>query len=116
MLRDIDQYFASQHEPAKGCLDFLRGFILNYDDRITEGWRYSMPFYFIHGKRFAYLWINKKTGLPYIGIVDGNKVFDDALLQEKRTRMKIFPIDPSKDVPVKKIRIVLKKVISLYEK
>jgi hypothetical protein len=116
MLRDIDQFFALQQEPVKGCLTFLRGFILKYDHRITEGWRYSMPFYFIDGKRFCYLWINKKNGNPYIGFVDGNKIDHPLLLQENRTRMKIFPIDPAVDIPVKKIKSVLTQVLLLYEK
>jgi hypothetical protein len=116
MLRDIDQFFASQQEPVKGCLAFLRDFILKYDHRVTEGWRYSMPFYFVDGKRFAYLWINKKTGSPYIGFVDGNKIDHPLLIQEKRTRMKILPVDPSVDIPVKKIKNVLTQVLSLYEK
>lgn len=116
MLRDIDQYFARQKEPTKSCMAFLRDFILKYDDCITEGWRYQMPFYFFDGKRFAYLWVNKRTGVPYIGIVDGKLLDHPELIQEKRSRMKIFVVDPSKDVPVRKLKALLKQVLALYGK
>ena len=46
MLRLIDNYFLQKEEPVKSCLEFLRDYILNQDDNITEDWKYSMPFYF----------------------------------------------------------------------
>lgn len=93
----------------------MREFILKYDKHITEGWSYGMPFFYYKGIRFCYLWIHKKYRRPYLGIVDGNKINDPALIQEKRARMKILLIDPSKDIPVKKIKAVLKEVLALYK-
>lgn len=75
-----------------------------------------MPFYCYEGKMFCYLWIHKKLGLPYIGFVDGNKIKHKDLLQEKRVRMKIFLIDPAKNIPLKKINDILKAAIAIYEK
>ncbi|MEO8150892.1 MAG: DUF1801 domain-containing protein [Bacteroidia bacterium] len=114
MLSEIDNYFLQNKEPVKSYLLFLREFILNYDTNITEGWRYKMPFYFYKGKRFCYLWINKKTNQPYIGIVDGKKIEHPELITEKRSRMKIMLFNPDKNIPVKKIKILLKTVIALY--
>jgi hypothetical protein len=37
------------------------------------------------------------------------------LLQEKRARMKIFLLDPDKDILVKKIDAILKEVLALYK-
>lgn len=115
MLRPIDNYFLNQEEPVKSCLQFLRKYILEYDENITEAWLYGMPFFYYKGKRCCYLWVHKKYKQPYIGIVDGNRIYNKELLTEKRTRMKTLLIDPYKDVPVKKINTVLGEVLSLYD-
>lgn len=114
MLRPIDNYFLQQKEPVKSCLQFLRQHVLSYDKTITEAWRYGMPFYYYNEKRFCYLWVHKKIGQPYLGIVDGNQLHHPGLLSEKRSRMKIFLIDPGKDVPVSKVNGILKEVLALY--
>ena len=115
MLRPIDQYFLRQEEPAKSCLQFLRTFILQQDGNITEAWKYGMPFYCYKGKMFCYLWQHKKYHQPYIGIVEGAAIDHPDLLQEKRARMKILLIDPELDIPVKKVKAILKEVIALYK-
>lgn len=114
MLRPIDNYFLQAEEPFKSCLQFLRAHILGLDKNITEAWQYGMPFFFYNGKKFCYLWIHKKHKMPYIGIVDGKKINHPDLLLEKRARMKIFLLDPSKDMPVRKINAILKEVLVLY--
>lgn len=116
MLRPIDQYFLQKEEPVKSCLLFLRKHIPELDSAITEEWKYGMPFYCYKGKMFCYLWVHKKYGQPYLGIVEGGKIDHPDLLQEKRARMKILLIDPDKDLPVKKIDAILKKVLPLYKK
>lgn len=108
MLRPIDNYFLQKEDPARSCLQFLRAHILEMNPDITEAWRYGMPFYLYKGKRFCYLWVHKKTGLPYLGIVDGYKIDEPDLISEKRSRMKILLIDPNKNIPLKKINRVLK--------
>jgi hypothetical protein len=115
MLRPVDHWFLEQEEPAKSCLAFLRDYILKINNHITESWKYSMPFYNYKGKRFCYLWMHKKYHQPYIGIVDGNSIEDKDLLQENRKRMRIFLVDPSKDVPIQKVEKILNKVIALYQ-
>lgn len=115
MLTPIDNWFNEQVEPAKSCLLFLRELIPQQDARITEEWKYKLPFYYLNGRMMCYLWIHKKYKQPYIGIVRGSEVQHKDLLQEKRARMKILLIDPEKDIPVKKIRAILKEVIGLYK-
>lgn len=115
MLRPIDNYFLKQAEPARSCLQFLREHILSFQPGITEAFSYGMPFYFYNGCRFCYLWIHKKHDQPYIGFVDGNKIDHPELIIEKRARMKIFLIDPNKNIPLKKINLILKDVIDLYK-
>ncbi|HEY4147999.1 MAG TPA: DUF1801 domain-containing protein [Chitinophagaceae bacterium] len=110
-MKDSDIFFLQNKEPAKSCLLYLRDYILAYDKDITEAWRYGMPFYCYKGKRFCYLWIQKKTGIPYLGVVEGKKVDHPLLIAEKRSRMKIMLVDPVKDVPVKTIAAILKRAI-----
>ncbi len=114
-MKPIDNYFLQQTEPAKSCLLFLRSHLLQCAPDVTEDWKYSMPFYYYRGTRFGYLWVSKKYLQPYIGLVDGNKLMHPALVQEKRTRMKVLLIDPSKDIPIKTINSVLKEVLALYK-
>jgi Domain of unknown function (DU1801) len=113
MLRPIDNYFLQKKEPDKSCLQFLREYILSLDKNITETWSYSMPFYNFNGKRFCYLWIHKKFKQPYIGFIEGSKTNHPDLLKEKRVKMKILLVDPTKNIPVKKINIILKEAIAL---
>jgi hypothetical protein len=110
MLRPIDNWYLDHDEPTRSCVQYLRSMILASDKRFTEAWKYSMPFFCIDGKMVCYLWIHKKLKQPYLGIVDGNKVNDPLLLQEKRARMKILLLDPAGDLPIKKIRAILKQV------
>ncbi|NBA88584.1 DUF1801 domain-containing protein [Emticicia sp. CRIBPO] len=116
MLSPIDQYFSEKNEPLKSCLQFLRGFILNYSPDIREEWRYSMPFYTWKTKRFCYLWVHKKYELPYVGFVDGNKMDHSGLLTEKRSRMKIWLVDLNEDVDVEVLKTLLIESISLIHR
>lgn len=114
MLSPADNWFLSQEEPIKSCLQFLRRHILEMDKDITEKWAYGMPFFCYKGKRFCYVWVHKKYRQPYIGIVDGHKINHPDLITGKRARMKILLIDPDKNIPLKKIGAVLKKVLLLH--
>jgi hypothetical protein len=65
---------------------------------------------------FCYLWTDKKTNEPYILMVEG-KYLDHLQLEEgERTRMKIFRVDPNKDLPIKTIESILQKALDLYRK
>jgi hypothetical protein len=114
MLRPLDEFYMNQQEPVKSCLLALRSIILIQDKNITPAWKYGMPFFCYNGKMFCYLWTHKKYRQPYIGIVEGKKIEHPELLMGKRSRMKILLIDPAKDLPVKTIETILKKVITLY--
>ena len=114
MLRPIDNYFLQNEEPFKSCLLFLREHILSLDESVTEKWLYGMPFFYFKGKRFCYLWIHKKLRQPYIGIVDGNKINDPFLLREKRSRMKILLLDPTRNLPMGRVDKILKEAMALY--
>jgi hypothetical protein len=115
-MREIDDFFLQKDEPIKSCLLFLRLHILHFDKNITEAWKYKMPFYCYNGKMFCYLWVNKKTHQPYIGIVEGRKIEHPLLIIEKRSRMKIMLIDAQQDMPVETIDEVLNLALNFYSK
>lgn len=92
----------------------MREHILRQDPHITEAWKYGMPFFCYDGKMFCYLWVHKQHKQPYLGIVEGARVDHPDLLTEKRARMKILLLDPSKDIPMRKINGILKEVLALY--
>jgi hypothetical protein len=112
---EIDDFYLRRPEPLKGCLLSLRDVILRSNSEITEAWKYGMPFFCFRKRMFCYLWIQKKTSIPYIGIVEGRNISHPGLIQEKRSRMKILMIDPTKDLPVRVILTILKKAARLYE-
>ena len=113
MLRDIDNYFLNKDEPVKGCLLFLREFILNFDNNITETWKYGMPVYCYKDKMFCYLWVHKITHNPYLGIVDGKKIEHPLLAIEKRARMKTIQFDARQDIPVETVKEILGMALAL---
>ena len=115
MVRDIDNYFLSKEEPAKSCLLYLRGFIRNFDKNITEEWKYRMPFYYYKGRMLCYLWTDKKTKEPYIGIADGYRIDNPLLVMGDRARMKILPVKPDEDIPMADLEAILKEAISFQK-
>jgi Domain of unknown function (DU1801) len=114
MLRPIDHYYLQQKEPILSCLQFLRQHILQIDKRITEEWKYGMPFFCLHRKMICYLWVHKKLQQPYIGFVEGTRLKHADLLQEKRAKMKILLLDATKDIPLEKVNAVLQEMLTLY--
>ncbi|CAN5764986.1 hypothetical protein BH11BAC3_BH11BAC3_21230 [soil metagenome] len=116
MIKPIDHYFHKKEEPVKSCLLALRAFILQYNENINESFKYGMPFYSYHKKMCCYLWTQKKSGIPYIGFVEGSQLNHPQLIAEKRARMKILLIDANEDLPIKIISNILKDMVALYKK
>ncbi len=114
MLIELDNFYLKQEEPIKSCLLALREIVLKHDKRISASWKYGMPFFCIDGKMVCYIWVHKRYNQPYLGIVEGMNIDHPDLLQEKRARMKILLVDKAKDLPVRKINSILKKVVALY--
>lgn len=113
-MKAVDDFYFQQEEPVKSVFMALRDIILAQDKDVTSQLKYGMPFFCYKGKMFCYLWVHKKYGQPYIGLVEGKHLDQPFLLQEKRARMKIMLLDPDRDLPVKKIRAVIKQALDLY--
>lgn len=116
MLNAQEQFYLQHDEDVNACLQALRSMILSMDKDVTAAWKYGCPFFCYKGKMFCYLWVRKKTGQPYMGIVEGKHIEHPQLIQENRSRMKILLFDTSKDLPVKAIKIILNQALDLYRK
>jgi hypothetical protein len=115
MLKATDNFYLQKEEPLQSCLLALRQIILKQDKDITAAFKYGMPFFCYKGKMFCYLWVNKKTQQPYLGIVEGKHFNHPVLIIEKRSRMKIMLFDAEKKLPIKTIKLILKQAINLYK-
>ncbi len=114
MMAESDNFYLNQREPNKSCLLALRKIILEQDEAVTETRKYGMPCFCYQKKMFCYLWTDKKTQEPYLLFVEGKHLNHPALEQGNRSRMKIFRTDPSKDLPLRTIKLLLKEALDLY--
>lgn len=92
----------------------LREILLRFDSQISETKKYGMPCYLYQGKAFCYLWTDKKSGNPYLLLVEGRHIDHPALEQGTRARMKILPIDPQADIAIHTIEEILSMAKKLY--
>ena len=92
----------------------MREIILQHNAELVEAWKYRMPFFTYRGKMFCYLWIRRNEPVPYLGIVEGKLLNDPDLIQEKRARMKILLLDPSRDIPVRRVKRILTAALKIY--
>ncbi len=113
-MKATDDFFLKHPEPVKAVLLALREIILQQDAAISCVFKYGMPFSCYKRRMFCYLWVQKKSGKPYLGIVEGNSINHPGLIMENRSRMKIMLLDPDEDLPVNSIRSVLKQALDLY--
>lgn len=114
MLTELDHYYLNKEEPSKSCLLALRSMILKQDTNVMETKKYGMPCFCYKKKMFCYLWTDKKTDQPYILMVEGKYLDHPKLEEGNRSRMKIFRVDPSIDLPVKTIENILQTALDLY--
>ncbi len=110
---DLDNFYLTLPEPQRGCFLALRDIILSLSDDITPEWKYKLPFFYHKKKMFCYLWMDKKTKEPYIGVTDGLLIDHSALELGDRKRMKIYRVNPEQDILVDEIVDILQQSIDL---
>ncbi|MCK0155643.1 DUF1801 domain-containing protein [Cellulophaga sp. F20128] len=113
-MKETDLFYNSKEEPNKSCLLSLRAIILHQDMAITETKKYGMPCFSFKKKMFCYLWVDKKTKEPYILFVEGQHLSHPKLEVGTRARMKIFRINPTKDLPQQTIALLVHQALDLY--
>lgn len=109
-----DHYYLNQPEPNQSCLLALRAIILKQDEQVTETVKYGMPCFCYRNKMFAYLWTDKQTTEPYMLFVEGKHLQHPDLETGTRSRMKIYRINPTQDLPLETIELLLQMALDLY--
>lgn len=108
----LDNFFLKIPEPQQSTLLFLRHFF-SQEMNLQESWKFNTPFYYYKEKWFCYLSYSvKRKHEIYIGFVRGHLVEAPNLVSEGRKQIKVYRIDPSKDIDVK----ALKKITALLKK
>lgn len=114
MICELDAYYVSHEDPVRSTLLALRSYILNYDKNITETWTHRMPMFRYKGKLFCYLWTDKKTYQPYMGMYKGIDIEHPLLELGNRNKMKVIYFDAATDIPLDIIDEIFKMAIKLY--
>lgn len=109
-----DNFYLIQPEPNKSCLLAMRDIVLHMDGQITETRKYGMPCFCYKGKAFCYLWVDKKSNEPYFLMVEGKRLHHPELETGSRSRMKIFRVDPKKDLSIRTINLIMNQALDLY--
>lgn len=115
MDENLYNFYSNLPEPMQGCFLALKKIILDFDSRVYQGFKYGTPFFMINDRNLCYLWQHKNKKLAYIGFIDGAKMKNPVLEQGSRKRMKIFSINPERDIPVATIYELLSEALELLE-
>ena len=113
-VNHIDNFFLKLDEPQKSCFLALREIILRSDSYFTEHWKYKLPFYYYKSKPFCYLWRDKKSLEPYMGVVRGNLMNHPLLDQGNRSKMKILQLNSMEDIPIESIYAIFEELKKTY--
>lgn len=112
MISPLDEFYLQQPEPLKGCMLFLRQWFLKND--CTEAFNYNTPFFRFKGKPFCYLIIKKDKRSMYVGFMKGRSLQHEKLFSDGRKVVKLFYIDPEKEVPLKDLKAIVASAKKLY--
>ncbi len=47
MLYELQNFYLEKQEPQKSCFYALRDIITEFDESITEHWKYKLPFFIL---------------------------------------------------------------------
>ena len=114
MISELEAYYVSKEEPVRSTLLALRSYILDFNEDMSETWTHRMPMFRYKGKLFCYLWIDKKTYQPYMGIYKGIDIDHPQLHLGNRNKMKVIYFDENKDIPTDTIDEIFNMALKLY--
>jgi hypothetical protein len=114
MLSQIQSYYDGLPEPEQGVALALRKLILGLSHDISEKWKYGIPFFYFRNKMFCYLGRDKKKSIPYLGIVEGHRLYFSQLVKDGRKRIRILYLDPERDLPIELIHQILREAMKFY--
>lgn len=111
-MNPLNEYYFRLKEPTRSILLFLREFILNSNEDVTEDFSFGLPFFKYKGKMLCYFNFHKKYQTSYISFNKGRDLDFPELLKEDRKLFKILLIDESADLPIDLISEILEEVKS----
>ena len=115
-MTPLEEFYAAQPEPQRGCFLALRDFVLSLHPDIKADWKWGTPFFSFRGKMFCYFWMKKKTKEPYIGIHKTKDFEHPNLEMGKRTLIKIFRVNAAEDLPMEALMEVFEFVLKVHLK
>lgn len=104
VLSPLEQFYEKLEEPTKSCLLYLRQYLLESDEDITEAWKYRLPMFLYNGKMLCYFWFDKQNKMPYIGLMKGKFLNHPKLDQGNRKTVKAYHINPNEDLYIEEIQ------------
>ena len=111
-----NSFYLKWDEDVNACLQALQYLLKNFDPSIRETTKYGMACFLYRDKPKFYLGIDlKKNNEPYVLFVDGNKIDDPRLEQGNRKKMKIYRVDPNKNIDKTELYQLLKIAIELLK-
>ena len=115
MQDQLTHFYLDKEEPLRGTLLALHDYILAFDAEIRAAWKWNTPFFTYLGKNLCYLWMDKKTGFPYIGFIDGHKIEHPMLLSGDRKQIKVLLIHPEEDFPQEAMEAIFAEALEICE-
>lgn len=114
--QSADNFFLSLDEPDKSCLLYLRDYIINFSDHITESWKNNTPFFYYNKKWMGFISYDRKTRIIYVSFTDGWQMSHKKLVSEGRKKAKIFHVKAERDIDIKSLGEIMRKAIAVKAK
>ena len=112
-MKALDAYYDGLAEPLQGYMLAVRKIMLDLDEEIESTWKWSTPFFLYRKRMLCYLWVDKKTREPYLGIYGGDALNHPSLVQKHRAKIRKLMLNVDKDIPAGTIRVVLGLAMTL---
>lgn len=113
MEHQLTHYFLTLPEPTQSALLCIRNF-LTQEMALQEHWKYNTPFYYFNGKWFCYMSYHQKRDQCYLGFVKGYKIQHPQLISGGRKQIKIYPINPKRDINIQELKEIVTLQQSVY--
>jgi hypothetical protein len=114
MEQSLDNFFLKIPEPQQSALLFLRQFFIE-NMKLQENWKFNTPFYYYNGKWFCYIsYSAKRKHEIYIGFVKGHLIDHPDLVSENRKQIKIYRINPEKDIDINALKKIMNSIKKFY--
>ncbi len=114
-MKALDAYYDGLTEPLQGFMLAVRQVILDLNEEVEETWKWSAPFFLYRKQMLCYLWLDKKTHEPYLGIYGGDALDHPSLVQKHKAKIKKLVFSVDEDIPISTMKEVLSASCSLID-